>query len=687
MTADPFTERREPVSENEKRDMHPDRMINIGIFAHVDAGKTTLTEQLLYAAGQIRRAGSVDHGTAQTDFLSVERDRGISVMAATTELSWRGYHINLIDTPGHIDFAGETERALTVLDGAVLVVSSVEGVQSHTENLWRAFSAMGIPCVIFVNKLDRVGSDTARVCEELSEQEGLVPLVLSASEEEGSRDCRVSAVLPDDEALTELLAEHSDEVAEAYIEERAIPHERLLEILREAVYARRVTPVLFGSSLLSVGIEPLLDAVVTYLPPATRLAQESLSGLIFKIEHDKSMGKIAHVRLFGGRIQNRDAVALNEDVDGEGKPLPAQKVTQIRKCNGSRMVDVGAIGPGDIAALYGLSRARVFDTIGAYRMSDTYRLANPYLSVKVAPRESGQLTSLVTAIRELCDEDPLIDCRWEPSEREIHISITGEIQREILSVLLLERYGLEAVFSEPSVLYRETPARAGEGFEAYTMPKPCWAVVRLGLEPLPRGSGVVYDGGRVPHNKLFYKYQSHIKTSVFRSLSQGNYGWELTDMKVTLLDGEHHTIHTHPMDFFVATPMALMDGISRTGTRLLEPMLEVRITVPEPLLGQVLSDVTLMRGEFEAPVIKKERAILVACLPVATSLDYPVRLAAMSGGRAVYSTRFGGYRECPLELGAVTPRRGIDPRDRAKWILYARGAIRSDSGSGTRGGY
>ncbi len=665
----------------------PDRIINIGIFAHVDAGKTTLTEQLLLTAGKIRQAGSVDTGTAQTDFLSVERDRGISVMAATTELTWKAHRINLIDTPGHIDFAGETERALVALDGAILVVSAVEGVQSHSENLWRAFSALGIPCIVFINKIDRVGSDVEGVCKSLADLEGLHPLLLSEVSRTGRRDCAVASSFPDDEALTELLADHADEIAEAYINGNVPPHETLIEVLREAVYERKLTPVLCGSSLLGVGIEALLDAVIAYLPPALHRQSEALSGLIFKIEHDKSMGKIAHVRLFGGRIQNRDPVALNEDRDSEGVALPPQKVTQIRKFNGSRFVDEGEIGPGDIAALCGLTRARVFDTIGAYRMSDAYRLANPYLTVKVTPAEPSQLTALVSAIQELCDEDPLIDYKWEKSEREIHISITGEIQREIIEVLLKERYGLSASFSPPSVIYRETPARVGIGFEAYTMPKPCWAEIRFGIEPLPRGAGIEYDGGKVPHNKLFYKYQAHIKSAFYTSLEQGNYGWELTDMRVTLLDGEHHTIHTHPLDFFVATPMALRDGIRNTGTLLLEPMLNARITVPDHLMGQVISDITMMRGEFDDPVIRRGKCILECRLPVSTSLDYPVRLASLSGGRAVYATRFAGYRDCPPELGATARRRGIDPLDRAKWILYARGAIQPDSAPGERGRY
>ncbi len=652
-----------------------DKIINIGIFAHVDAGKTTLTEQLLLASGKIRQAGSVDSGTASTDFLSVEKERGISVNAACTHLSWRDFQINIIDTPGHIDFAGETERSLIALDGAVLVVSAVEGVQSHTENLWQAFRALNIPCIVLINKIDRVGCDINRVLDELSELDGFVPLLICAAEKTGTRECTVKKQFPDSVSLTEILAEQNDSVAESYINGETLSAKVLEDAFRQAVHSGDITPVLLGSSLLSVGITDLLDALITYLPPASKKECEELSGVIFKIEHDKSMGKIAHMRLFGGKIENREPLSLNGDIDREGVERAPQKITQIRKFNGARYVDKGALYAGDIAAICGLGRAKVFDTVGSCSLPDAYRLANPYLTVKLTPSDPSELTALVNAVKELSDEDPLINYKWVSGEREINISITGEIQRQIIEVLLVLRYNLKVSFSTPSVIYKETPAKNGCGFEAYTMPKPCWAVVKLGIEPLARGSGVVFDPGNVPHNKLFYKYQSHIKSSFFDSLEQGNYGWELTDMKVTLLDGEHHTVHTHPLDFFVATPMALMDGIRNTGTTLLEPMLNVKITISSEFLGQVISDITMMRGELFDTLVKKDNCIITARLPVATTLNYPIRLAALSGGRAIYSTHFGGYKECPLELGARAERRGINPLDRAKWILYARGAI------------
>ena len=382
------------------------------------------------------------------------------------------------------------------------------------------------------------------------------------------------------------------------------------------------------------------------------------------------MGKIAHVRMYGGKLSARDTVDL-----GKGSP---EKITQIRKFNGQKYFDVGSVEAGDIAALCGLSSLRVNDTIGDSlngALSVSYRLANPFLSVKAIPQSEADTMPLLSALRELSDEDPLLDCRWEKFEREIIISITGQMQMEIISSLLKERYGLTASFSEPSVIYKETPKASGFGYEHYTMPKPCWAVVKLKFDPLPRGSGVVYDGGKVPNNSCFYKYQEHIRRSFYANIDQGPLGWQVTDFKATLVDAEHHTIHTHPLDFFVATPMAIMQGLTSIGTTLLEPFLKVRISASNEYLGKVIGDITSMRGEFDTPVANGDSFTIEASLPVATSLDYPVRLATLTHGKGLLFSSFDGYRECALHLGKTAKRRGPDPLDRAKWILYARGAM------------
>ena len=650
--------------------MTPDKIYNIGILAHVDAGKTTLTEQFLYLSGALRKAGNVDSGTTLTDWLPIERERGISVRSAQTSFMWKGNEINLIDTPGHADFAGEVERSLSAIDGAILLVSAVEGIQSHTENLWRALCKLEIPTIIFINKVDRAGSHYSELCRDiprLLQFDGITVLPLSDVENEGLKEFTVSQAADIVDRIVEATADYDDDIAERYLSGEAIEEDALKNALAECVQNRRIVPVFGGCAQKGIGIEPLLDAVTSLLPSAERKLCDNLSALIFKIEHDKTMGKIAHVRMYGGELRARDLIPSDT---GAG-----EKISQIRKFNGQKYTDVGAVSAGDIAALCGLSSARVFDVIGDRAPWDHYRLTYPFLSVKVQPKNESELMPLLSALRELSDEDPLLDCRWETSEREIIISCTGQMQLEVIASLLADRYGLAAGFSEPSVIYKETPSESGYGFEAYTMPKPCWAVVRFLFEPLPLGSGVVYDGGNIPNNTCFYKYQEHIRRSFFENLKQGPLGWEVTDFKATLVAAEHHTIHTHPLDFFVATPMAIMDGLCNTGTTLLEPFIKVRITAGSEFLGHVIGDITGMRGDFDSPVITGDSFTMEASLPVATSLDYPVRLASLTHGKGLFFSTFEGYRPCPLELGKTAKRRGPDPRDRSKWILYARGAM------------
>ena len=586
--------------------------------------------------------------------------------------------INLIDTPGHSDFAGEADRAFSVLDGAILVVSAVEGVQSHTENLRRAFTELKIPHIIFVNKIDRAGSSFERVLSELRELGGDFA-ALNRPASEGDRSCSVNESSA--EELTEILADFDDEIAESYLSGEIPGREELYSALGALVSDCRLTPVMCGAAAMGIGVDELLGAAE--LLPSADTSGEAVSAVVYRIEHDRDMGKVAHVRMYGGELRSRDDLSIcgvtrwDSQSRERIKLETVGKISQIRRSMGGKYTDTGFVGAGDIAALCGEPNLRIGDIIGEVtpRAERIAGLAHPYLTVCARPRTEAELPALTTALRELSDEEPLMNFRWEKTEREAHIDLTGSIQLEIIAALLLERYGLNVDFTPPSVIYKETPTRAGDGFEAYTMPKPCWAIVRFHLEPTPRGSGVVYDGGNIPHNQLFYKYQSHIRTSFFDSLAQGMYGWEVTDFKCTLTGGEHHTIHTHPLDFFVATPMALMDGLRSCGTTLLEPLLKVKIRAPEECLGKVIGDITNMRGEFDTPVVTGGGFALECLLPVSTSLDYPVRLASLSGGRGIFAPVFYGYRECPIELGATTPRRGINPLDRSKWILWARGAM------------
>lgn len=667
---------------------------NIGILAHVDSGKTTLTEQLLYLSGAIRQAGSVDAGTTATDSLSIEKQRGISVRTATASAEWCGTTINIIDTPGHVDFAGEVERALAALDYAVVIVSAVEGVRAHTENILKCLDTAKLPRAVFINKIDRAGSDVSAVMNELRQVSPQSYLMLSETENEGLENPSVKKIGGEKFAVaaTEALADICDEAADAFLSETALSPERATELVRKEISACRLTPVLCGSAKFSIGVKDLADALVEYMPSAERRATDNLCGIIFKIEHDKTLGKISHIRLFGGEISNRDEVEIispaevdkqvddeNSAVEIERKPPVKEKVSQIKKFSGARYSDSGSVEGGNIAAICGLPSAKTGHFIGSLAVSEGAKLVNPFLRVRVTPADSDplKLPALAAALGELSDEEPYIDAKWENGQKEITISTTGKIQLEVIDTLLKERYGLSAQFSPPTVIYKETPSAAGYACARYTMPKPCWAVVEFKFEPMPRGYGVTYHG-RLPSNQCFYRYQSHIRTSFNSCLEQGLYGWEVTDFKCTLVGGEHHTIHTHPLDFFVCTPMAFMNGLSQLGSTILEPLLKIRVTAPAELSGKVLSEIVKMGGEYDSPVMHSQTVTLEAIVPVATSMDFPTRLAVLSSGKAVLNQSFYGYRECRDGLEHINPRRGVNPLDRSKWILYARGAYQVD---------
>ena len=664
---------------------------NIGILAHVDSGKTTITEQLLYLTGAIRQIGSVDAGTAATDSLAIEKQRGISVRTATASATWKGSTVNLIDTPGHVDFAGEVERALSALDCAVVVISAVEGVRAHTENILKSLDTARLPRAVFINKTDRAGSDSEAVLKELRKFSSQTLLVLSKAENEGLENHSVSPLSEDEFrfAATEALAELSDEAAELYLNEETLSAERAAELIKEEIAACRLIPVICGSAKNSIGVDALADLIVDFMPSSERRKTDELCGIVFKIEHDKTLGKISHVRLFGGEIANRDEVEIfspsdpksteSDAVEIEEKPPAKEKVSQIKSFSGAKYTDSGIAVAGDIAAICGLHSAKTGHFIGSVASNESAKLVNPFLRVRVTPADGDalKLPELACALGELSDEEPYIDAKWENGQKEITISTTGKIQLEVIDTLLKERYNLAAEFSPPTVIYKETPSAKGFARARYTMPKPCWAVVEFLFEPMPRGYGVSYHG-RLPSNQCFYRYQSHIRTSFNSCLEQGLYGWEVTDFKCTLIGGEHHNIHTHPLDFFVCTPMAFMNGLNENGSTILEPLLKIRVSAPADLSGKVLSEIVKMGGEYDAPVIRSDIAVLEAIVPVATSMDFPTRLAVLSSGKAVLNQSFFGYRECRDGLEHINPRRGVNPLDRSKWILYARGAYQKD---------
>lgn len=637
------------------------RIRNIGIFAHVDAGKTTLSEQILSHAGAIRSVGSVDSGTAHTDSLPVERRRGISVKATCVSLNYNDIRINLIDTPGHADFSAEVERSMWALDGAVLVVCAVEGVQPQTEVLFEAMRRQNIPVLFFINKTDRENADAVQVAEQIKK-------LLTDN----------AVILSDKDSVNEIICDNYDELLEKYLKGEEIPQTLSDEKLTELTHTCRAYPILYGSALKNDGVEELLDSIIKYLPCPKQ--NDELCGVVFAAQHDKNMGRGVWVRLYGGSLENRDTVTFSIGTDPvTGEPKEVQhKITQIYDAN---LNPSGKIYSGEIGIIYGLGNIKIGQIIGNASCTDRHiepgRLRAPLITVQVIPSKPEQMQELRRACDILSGEDPLLQVQYIKTFNELHLRVMGTMQLEIIEELLQTRFDLRVTFGTPAIIYKETVASRCEGFIAYTMPKPCWAVLKFEIEPAERGSGVTFTS-EVPYRDIMERYQHQVEQAIPLALNQGRLGWQVTDVKIKLIGGEHHLIHTHPLDFIVATPMAIQDGLQRGGSTLLEPILSAKFILPTEYVGRVMSDIIAMRGNVTDSTNDGNRATVNALIPVQTSLDYSTTLATFTSGRGTMSVRFHSYRECPLELGATAKRRSVDPLDTSKYILAARSALDGD---------
>lgn len=648
------------------------KIINLGILAHVDAGKTTLTEHLLYLGGAIKKPGNVDKGTVQTDFLPIEKERGISVRSASSTFFWKEVQINLIDTPGHIDFSAEVERSLSILDAAILVISAVEGVQAHTENIWLALKAHKIPTLLFINKIDRVGADKDAVFQEIKQDLSSNSLLLQELKKDSNGETiQIVDVWNNPlfkEKITEEISNVDDLMLEKYLEGQSISLTELENSFKKAIARFQLFPVLMGAAKNEIGVKELLDAIVRFLPLAKGEEGDPFSAVVFKVEHNKKFGKVAGIRLYGGKLAPRDVVQ-NATQNTE------EKVSILKRYNAGKLEDEAFVVAGDVAAVCGLSKVRVGDVLGTIDfIPNEIKLNSPLLTVQIRPENENDYANLSEALQQLTDEDPALAFDWLREEKELHLSIMGWIQIEVLERILENRFGIRAKFDNPTVIYKESPKTSGEGYARYWMPKPCWAIIKFSIEPGALGSGVVYES-KVGVNKIQKKYQNEIERTIEKALKQGPKGWEVSDLKITLIDGEDHEVHSRPGDFAIATPMAIMNGLVNTNTKFLEPYLWFQITAPEDLLGTITSDIIQMRGTFESPKIENGKFRLEGTYPVATSMDFPVKLSSRSGGKAKIKTHFHGYQECEDEKGVIRTYKGISPLDEAKYILKARKAI------------
>ena len=593
------------------------KQIVLGILAHVDSGKTTLSEAMLYRAGVTRRLGRVDHKDAFLDTDALEKARGITIFSKQALLTAGDTDITLLDTPGHVDFSTETERTLQVLDYAVLVVSGTDGVQSHTETLWRLLRRYHVPTFVFVNKMDLPGMERQELLAQLNRRlgEGFVDF----GAEQADRD--------------EALALCDENLMDRMLDAGQLQDADLIP----AIVRRHVFPCWFGAALKLEGVDALLDGLDRYTRPAPAL--EAFGAKVFKVSQDEQGARLTWLRVTGGELKVK--AQLTGEADGE--PW-AEKANQLRLYSGAKYTLTEAIGPGQVCAVTGLTKARPGEGLGAERDSDLPVL-EPVLSYQVLLPEGADVHAALGKLHRLEEEEPQLHVVWNETLGEIHVQLMGEIQLEVLRSLLAERFGLEVEFGPGGILYKETITEPMEGVGHYE-PLRHYAEVHLKLEPLPRGSGMQFAAD-CREEVLDKNWQRLVLTHLEEKQHLGVLtGSPLTDVKITLIAGRAHLKHTEGGDFRQATYRAVRQGLMLAKSQLLEPWYAFRLEVPAENIGRAMSDIQRMEGTFDPPESGEETAVLTGFAPVSTMRSYPMEVVSYTRGRGHLSLTLDGYRPC-----------------------------------------
>ena len=677
------------------REVPLERIRNIGIIAHIDAGKTTTTERVLFYTGKTHRLGNVDEGTTVTDWMEQERERGITITAAAITAFWRDCQINIIDTPGHIDFTAEVQRSLRVLDGGVVVFDAVAGVEPQTETVWRQADRYHVPRVAFVNKMDRTGADFHRTVEMIRERLGAGPLpvqlpmgcedkfcgvvdlfdmqAITWGEDQGRtmEGGEIPAALREEaqqahETLVERIAETDETLTHEYLEGKTISTDALKAAIRQATISGQLVPVLCGTSLRNKGVQPLLDAVVDYLPsPAeippivgtnpytkheeTRAAddKEPFSALVFKIVSDPYVGRLAYFRVYSGKVQVGESV-LNSTKSKK------ERIGRVIRMYADHREDIDEVLAGDIGATLGLKDSFTGETLcspSAQIVLESIAFPEPVISVAIEPKTTADQDKMSEALRRLSEEDPTFRVRTDETTGQTLISGMGELHLEVLVDRMLREFRVSASVGRPRVAYRETitrPVRAEGKFVRQTGGHGQYGHAIVELEPMEKGKGFEFEdrtrGGVIPR-----EFISAIEKGIKEAMESGVLtGYPLVDLRAKLVDGSYHEVDSSEMAFKVAGSMALKEGAAKAGPVLLEPVMKVEVVAPDEFTGDVIGNLSARRATIDGmqPHSRGMQAI-DAHAPLAEMFGYATDLRSMTQGRGTFTMEFAHYAEVP----------------------------------------
>jgi len=670
---------------------------NIGIVAHIDAGKTTTTERILFYTGRVHRIGEVDEGSATMDWMVQERERGITITSAATTCTWRDHRINIIDTPGHVDFTVEVERSLRVLDGAVVLVTAVEGVQPQSETVWRQADRYRVPRIVFVNKMDRSGADYLRVVQMLRERLGAhpVPVQLPIGAEDGFRGVvdliRLKSIIYLDdlgtrsdeteippelwelaqrlrEELVEAAVEQDEELLHSYLEGRPIGEEEIRRGLRRGTLSSALVPVLCGSAFRNKGVQPLLDAIIDFLPspldlppvrgvdprsgqPVLREAREDapFAALAFKIVTDPYVGKLTYFRVYSGRLEAGSYVY-------NANKGQRERISRILQMHANHREDIPAVSAGNVVAAVGLRLTATGDTLcdeSAPVVLEAMQFPEPVIAVAVEPKTKADEDRLTASLAKLAEEDPTFKVRFDPETGQTLISGMGELHLEIIVDRLLREFKVEANVGRPQVAYKETvrqAARAEGRYVRQTGGRGQYGHVVLQVEPLPRGGGYEFvdkiTGGRIPR-----EFIPAVEAGVREAAESGILaGYPVVDVRVLLLDGSYHEVDSSEMAFKIAASLGFKEAVQRAQPVLLEPIMRVEVITPEQYMGEVIGDLNARRGRIVAMEQQGNSRVVRALVPLAEMFGYATALRSATQGRATYTMEPSHYEEIPPAL-------------------------------------
>jgi elongation factor G len=676
-----------------------ERVRNIGIMAHIDAGKTTTTERILYYTGRTHKMGEVHEGAATMDWMAQEQERGITITSAATTAFWRDFRINIIDTPGHVDFTVEVERSLRVLDGAIAVFDSVAGVEPQSETVWRQADKYKVPRIAFINKMDRTGADFFASVQSMVERLGAhpVPVQLPIGQEEHFRGVvdlvEMKAIVWTDDLGTNMaeeeipaelaeqaheyhhqlidsVADHDDQLMETYLEdEEKVTPEMLRRALRKATLDISVTPVLCGTAFKNKGIQPLLDAVIDYLPspldvppihgidPRTEhelsrrpANDEPFAALAFKVMSDPYVGKLTYIRVYSGQMKQGDRL-LNTTT---GK---TERVGRILQMHANHREEREEIGAGEIAALVGLKATTTGDTLAvdtAPIRLESMTFPDPVIAVAIEPKTKGDQDKLGSGLQRLSEEDPTFQVRTDEETGQTIISGMGELHLEIIVDRLMREFSVDANIGRPQVAYRETVGQAVQKIEGrfvrQTGGRGQYGHAVIDLEPAEPGEGYEFIdkivGGKIPR-----EYISSVDLGIQEAMESGVLaGYPVVDVRVTLVDGSYHEVDSSEMAFKVAGSMAIKNAMQRAKPKLLEPVMAVEVVTPDDYLGDVMGDLNARRGRVEGLEPRGNAQAIRAKVPLAQMFGYATDLRSTTQGRATFTMQFDRYEEVPATI-------------------------------------